>query len=366
MEDFNRQHSRKLTLKYGLGLTISLAAALLAGCGGASSTSNNSVTSTPVTTTPPPTPAPVASAPARPPVPQAAPDGPDFHPVDKGWVLKWSDEFDGDNLDPEKWSLEHACWGGGNNERQCYTDREENVELINGLLRIVALEETFTGPDFPGDTNQRTQPYTSGKAITQGLADWRYGRIEIRSKLPEGQGTWPAFWMLAATDVYTTTWPLHGEIDIMESVNLGARCDDCTGNDGENRTSSALHFGNNFPDNRMTGDQTNLASNLNPADDYHVWAIEWGEGIIKWFLDGELYSTKTNESWFTAAAPDSENAPFDEAFYLILNLAIGGNFPEPLNETGIADSSLPNQLLVDWVRVYQCDEDLQTGLSCMN
>jgi len=270
------------------------------------------------------------------------------------------------SLDPEKWSAEHACWGGGNNEKQCYTRRKDNVEIINGLLRIVALEETFTGPDNPGDTRQKTQPYTSGKILTRGLADWKYGRIEIRGKLPEGQGAWPAFWMLGATETYGNIWPLSGEIDIMEAVNLGARCGDCTGTDGENRTSSALHFGSEFPDNRSTGDRTYLKNNANPADSYHVWAIEWGEGIIKWFLDGQLYSTKTNDQWFTSAAPNKENAPFDANFYLIINLAIGGNYPEPLNETGIADSSLPNQLLVDWVRVYQCTEDIETGLACMH
>jgi beta-glucanase (GH16 family) len=138
-----------------------------------------------------------------------------------------------------------------------------------------------------------------------------------------------------------------------------------SGTDGENRTTSALHFGNNFPDNRSTGDSTTLTNQANPADNYHVWAVEWGEGLIKWFLDGALYSTKTNDQWFTSAAPDNVNAPFDESFYLILNLAIGGNYPEPLNETGIAESSLPNQLLVDWVRVYQCEEDMETGLACM-
>ena len=340
--------------------SLCAAGLLLAGCGGGSSSTS---TPTPVVVTPP-TP-PLVTAPTRPPVPDAAPDGPDFHPADRGWALAWADEFDGAELDGAKWSLEHACWGGGNDEKQCYTEREDNVELINGLLRIVALEESYTGPDNPGDTQQKTQPYTSGKILTRGLADWTYGRIELRGKLPEGQGTWPAFWMLGGSGTYGNTWPLLGEIDIMESVNLGARCDECTGTDGENRTSSALHFGNNYPDNRSTGDKTTLASQVNPADDYHVWAVEWGEGIIKWFLDGELYSTKTSDQWFTSAAPNNENAPFDASFYLIINLAIGGNYPEPLNETGIADSSLPNQLLVDWVRVYQCEDDMETGLACM-
>lgn len=332
----------------------------LSACGGGTSSTSQAA---PVVVSPP-TPAPIVTI-TRPEVPSAAPSGPDFHPVNKGWVLEWSDEFDTAALDQSKWSQEHACWGGGNNEKQCYTDRIDNVEVINGLLRIVALEETFTGPDFPGDTQQKTQPYTSGKVLSKGLADWKYGRIELRGKLPEGQGTWPAFWMLAAGDAYGNTWPLSGEIDIMESVNLGARCDDCTGSDGENRTSSALHFGNTFPDNRSTGGRTMLLDDTNPADAYHVWAIEWGQGVIKWFLDGELYSSKTNDTWFTSAAPDNVDAPFDQAFYLIINLAIGGNFPEPLNETGIADDSLPNQLLVDYVRVYQCGEDLETGLACM-
>ena len=341
-------------------LSLCAAGLLLAGCGGGSSSTS---TSNPAVVTPP-TP-PVVTAPTSPPVPAAAPNGPDFHPAGKGWALKWSDEFDGAALDADKWSSVTECWGGGNDEKQCYTDRVDNVDIINGLLRIVALEESFTGPNNANDPTQRTQPYTSGKILTQGLADWTYGRIELRGKLPEGQGTWPAFWMLGGSGVYGDTWPLYGEIDIMESVNLGARCDECTGTDGENRTSSALHFGNNFPDNRSTGDKTTLNSQANPADDYHVWAIEWGEGIIKWFLDGELYSTKTKNQWFTSAAPENENAPFDASFYLIINLAIGGNFPEPLNTTGIANSSLPNQLLVDWVRVYQCEEDPETGLACM-
>lgn len=347
--------------QFGLTLSSSLFASslLLTGCGGGVSHTS----STPViTTTPLP---PVAAEPTRPQVPAAAPKGSDFHPAGKGWVLSWSDEFNGVELDAEKWVQEIACWGGGNDEKQCYTDRVDNVELVNGLLRIVALRESFTGPNNPNDSQQRTQPYTSGKILTQGLANWRYGRVEFRAKLPEGQGTWPAVWMLGGSGVYGDTWPLLGEIDIMEAVNLGARCDDCTGSDGENRTSSALHYGNNYPDNRSTMDRTNLADNENPADAYHVWAVEWGEGQIKWFLDGNLYSTKTNDQWFTAAAPENENAPFDESFYLIINLAIGGNYPEPLNETGIAKSSLPNQFLVDWIRVYQCAEDMTTGLACM-
>lgn len=335
------------------------AAVLFTACGGGSSSA-----SAPISVTPP-APPPVATAPERPPVPEAAPPGPDFHPAGKGWSLVWSDEFDGEALDPDKWSAEHACWGGGNNERQCYTDRIDNVELTNGLLRLIALNEQFTGPDFPGDTRQKTQPYTSGKVITQGLADWKYGRISFRAKLPEGQGSWPAGWMLAATDSYGSTWPLNGEIDIMEAVNLGARCDGCSGADGENRTSNALHFGSLSPNNEMTGDRTQLTDNTNPADGYHVWSLEWAEGIMQWYLDGERYSVITNEAWRTDAAPDSANAPFDAAFYLIFNYAVGGNYPEPLNEMGVNETILPSQFLIDWVRVYQCSEDIGAGLACM-
>jgi len=337
-----------------------LSSGFLSACGGASSTNPSSITAI----TPPPS----AEQPPvikRPQIPPQAPVGPDFHPIGKGWSLNWSDEFDGNVIDRKKWSLEHACWGGGNNEKQCYTDRADNVEVVNGLLRIVALDETFTGPDFPGDSKQKTQPYTSGKIISKDLADWKYGRFEFRAKLPEGQGAWPAFWMLAATDTYGDSWPLNGEIDIMESVNLGARCDECAGSDGENRTSNALHFGSPFPNNQHVGDRTTLADATNPADGYHVWAVEWGEGILKWFLDGEHYSTITKDQWYTDAALENENAPFDAAFYIIINLAIGGNYPEPLNAGGIADETLPNQLLVDWVRVYQCTEDLEKGLACM-
>ena len=353
----------KMKICSSLILSTVLMGGILTACGGGSSASSP----TPVAVVPPPpTPPPPPPTIERPQTPAAAPSGQDFHPANKGWALQWSDEFDGNSLDSSKWSMEHACWGGGNNEKQCYTERSDNVEIINGLLRIVALEESFTGPDFPGDTRQKTQPYTSGKVITKDLASWKYGRFEFRAKLPEGQGSWPAFWMLSAADTYGSTWPLSGEIDIMEAVNLGARCDDCTGTDGENRTSNALHFGSESPNNKNVGDRTTLADASNPADGYHVWALEWGKGVMHWYLDGVKYSTVTNDQWNTNAAPDNPDAPFDAAFYIIMNLAIGGNYPEPVNATGIADDTLPNQLLVDWVRVYQCSTDMAEGLGCID
>jgi beta-glucanase (GH16 family) len=352
--------SSPLSLSLSMTLALTLSALTLSGCGG--SAASTASVSPPVSVTPPPPPPPVVQ---RPETPAAAPAGPDYHPTGQGWVLKWSDEFEGTSLDTEKWAVEEACWGGGNDEKQCYTNRTDNVDVVNGLLRLIALEETFTGPNRPDDATQKTQPYTSGKILSKGLADWTYGRFEFRAKLPEGQGAWPAFWMLAATETYGNLWPMSGEIDIMEAVNLGARCDNCTGNDGENRSSGALHFGSEWPNNQFVSDKTTLADNTNPADGYHVWAVEWGEGTIHWYLNGERFAVRNNSDWYTDAAPNNANAPFDAAFYLILNLAIGGNYPEPLNATGIADSTLPNQFLVDWVRVYQCDADLEKGLACM-
>lgn len=364
-----------------MSLLLKTASALLAagvlalsscssGSGGGSSSSAPPVQQP----APPPVDPPPASAePERPPVPAAAPDGPSFHPEGKGWNLVWFDDFEGDTLDDTKWIAEEACWGGGNDERQCYTKREDNVEVVNGLLRLVALEEEFTGRTFSIETNpdqegERTQPYTSGKVRTLGgRGEWTYGRISIRAKLPAGQGTWPAFWMLGATQTYGDTWPLYGEIDIMEAVNLGATCNECAGGVGENRTSSALHFGDLWPNNRFITDKTGLPGNVNPADGWHVWSVEWAEGIMHFFVDDVLHYTVRNHEWFvnSPAAAGNDNAPFDQPFYLILNLAVGGNLSEPFNDLGVDEDTYPNQLLVDWVRVYECGDDREKGLACL-
>lgn len=312
-----------------------------------------------------------AAADNAPPVPNPAPPGADHHPADRGWGLVWSDEFDGDALDPQKWAPEVSCWGGGNSERQCYTDREENVQVVNGLLRLVARAETFTGPSYPPEWNdptpENTQDYTSGKIRTRDLADWTYGRFEIRAKMPQGQGMWPALWMLPAEDFYGT-WPLSGEIDIMEAVNLGAFCNSCTGEVGENRTSAALHFGDAWPANQSVSQKVELPDGANPADDYHVWAVEWGEGRMHFFFNDVKFYSVYNFQWYTAAVDSATNpnAPFDRPFYLMANVAVGGNWPENVNSLGIAEDAVPNEMLVDWVRVYQCTDDIATGLACMD
>ena len=304
------------------------------------------------------------------PIPDPPIAGQDFLPTSKNWQLVWNDEFDGTELDTTKWAPEISCWGGGNNERQCYTDRQDNVQVINGLLRLIALEETFTGPNFPPEFNENpattvTQNYTSGKVRTRDIADWKYGRISARMKLPAGQGTWPAFWMMPIDSVYGG-WPLSGEIDIMETVNLGAACSDCSGS-FENRVVGTIHYGGAPPDNEFFGGKTELSNGALPQDGYHVYSVEWGEGKILWFVDDQLYFKAEPNDWFTAAPNASGNplAPFDQNFYVMLNLAVGGNYPESTNENRFDPASFPSEVLIDWVRVYQCETDPETGRACM-
>ncbi|MFU7528995.1 family 16 glycosylhydrolase [Qipengyuania sp. ASV99] len=288
------------------------------------------------------------------------------------WALVWSDEFNGTQLDRSKWLPEQSCWGGGNDERQCYTDRPENIAVENGYLLLKARAETFTGPARPpeiaGDTNpQITKEYTSGKVRTRGLHAWKYGRIEVRAKVPPGQGMWPAVWMMPADDDYGR-WPLSGEIDILEAVNIGADCDTCEGNVGENRTVSALHFGDLPPDNRLVDNKTALPDLALPSDDFHVYAVEWGEGLIRFLVDDRVHFTVTRDQWDTGSpiASGNPNAPFDRPFYVMANLAVGGRWPERDNEKGLAPGSIPAQFALDWIRVYQCASDPETGRACMD
>lgn len=289
----------------------------------------------------------------------------------RGWELVWSDEFDSAVLDPGKWKPEISCWGGGNNEQQCYTDRAENIQVRDGKLHLLARKERFTGPDRPpeiaSDPNPRTtQPYTSGKVRTLGLAAWRYGRVEFRAKVPSGQGTWPAVWMMPADNVYGG-WALSGEIDILEAVNIGAGCPACSGDRGENRTLSALHFGDNPPRNTHVDQRVALPDGALPSDDFHVWTLEWAKGLMRFYLDGRMYWEVRADQWYTASAKARGNpvAPFDQSFYLMANLAIGGRLAEENNDKGIAGDAVPAGFEIDWVRVYQCSEDRETGLACM-
>jgi beta-glucanase (GH16 family) len=287
------------------------------------------------------------------------------------WQLVWSDEFNGTALDRTKWAPERSCWGGGNNERQCYTDRGANIQVSGGQLHLIARKERFRGPDRPPEIAARpnpdvTQHYTSGKVRTLGLHAWKYGKIEFRARPPKGQGTWPAVWMMPSENVYGD-WPLSGEIDILEGINLGARCGECRGTVGENRMNSAMHFGKLPPGNTLAVEHVALPGLALPSDDFHVWTLEWGRGLLRYYLDGRLYWEVPAARWFTASPRAAGNpaAPFDRPFYLMANLAFGGKFAEDNNDKGVDPRAVPAELAIDWIRVYQCAGDTDTGLACM-
>ncbi|MEL6370293.1 MAG: glycoside hydrolase family 16 protein [Pseudomonadota bacterium] len=286
--------------------------------------------------------------------------------AEAGWTLVWSDEFSGDKINPDNWSHDIDCWGGGNDEKQCYTERPENSSVSDGYLSVVAQREWMRGSALPAhmrktpeDAEKMTvQPFSSARLTTKGKADWLYGRFEVRAKFPGGQGVWPAVWMLPADETYGT-WAASGEIDIVEAVNLGTKCRKCE-DKKENRIYGTLHFGGEWPENVYNGEDTHLKET---KDDFHVYAIEWREGEISWFVDGEKYSTLSSNSWrsTTREGRKSRHAPFDHPFYLIINLAVGGNLAESKNDGGVSTEGFPKTMLVDWVRVYQRADTADVG-----
>lgn len=246
-------------------------------------------------------------------------------------VLVWADEFNGPVgtlPDPAKWGYDLGTGsnGWGNNEWQTYTNRPQNASLDGeGNLVIQALAETFAGVDG------KTRFFTSARLVTRGIFEPRYGRIEARLKLPYGQGIWPAFWMLGA-DIGTVGWPACGEIDIMENIGREPSI-----------VHSSLHGPRYSGGSPLTGSYT-LPNNARFADDFHVFAVEWGPRELRFFIDDLLYHTRTS-----ADMPTGGTWAFDRPFYILLNLAVGGNWPGYPDATTV----LPQRLLVDYVRVYQ-------------
>lgn len=293
---------------------------------------------------------------------------------DSDWTLVWSDEFEGNEIDLSKWSHEENCWGGGNNEQQCYTNRGVNSFLDNGVLNIVAQREDFTGPDNPDGNldSVTTLPYTSARLRSLNKGDWTYGRFEISAKMPYGQGTWPAIWMLPTDYVYGG-WAASGEIDIMEAVNLKTQSDapDAAEGDLENEIHGTLHFGQSWPGNVSAGTHYELANELNPADGFHEYAIEWEEGEIRWYVDDLHYATQTSDGWYAhyineegVLVAGEGAAPFNERFHMLINFAVGGNWAANVNEGGIDESAFPQTMQVDYVRVYECSVNPTNGQGC--
>jgi beta-glucanase (GH16 family) len=241
------------------------------------------------------------------------------------WKLVWNDEFDGpDNspVDAGKWGLETGGSGWGNNELQYYTNRRNNARIEGGMLALVVDKEPF-----------QNRNYTSARLKTQGRFEQMYGKFEARIKLPQGQGIWPAFWMLGNDFGTTARWPDCGEIDIMENIG---------------KEPAIVHGTIHGPG--YSGGQGPSAAFALPggrkfADDFHVFAIEWDPDVIRWYVDGTLYGTQTRAS----AGAAGKKWVFDHPFFLILNVAVGGNWP------GSPDGAtvFPQKMLVDYVRVHQ-------------
>ncbi|ANA82473.1 1,3--beta-D-glucan 3-glucanohydrolase [Paenibacillus glucanolyticus] len=231
------------------------------------------------------------------------------------WNLVWSDEFNGTSLNRANWTPEIGTGSGGwgNNELQYYTDRAQNVQVTGGNLVITAQKESYGGMN-----------YTSARIKTQDLKTFTYGKVEARIKLPSGQGLWPAFWMLGS-NITSVGWPKSGEIDIMERVNNNPY------------VNGTVHWdaGGHAEYGRVSG-------NLDFSQ-FHVYSMEWDSKYIRWFVDGVQF----NEFYIENGTGNTEE--FQRPFFILLNLAVGGNWPgSPNNAT-----PFPSQMLVDYVRVYQ-------------
>jgi len=233
------------------------------------------------------------------------------------WTMVWRDEFDGSTLDPKKWVRETGGDGWGNAELEFYTDRPVNARVEAGQLVIEARREPFGNRE-----------YTSARLKTQGLATWTYGRVEARIQIPRGQGLWPAFWMLG-DNCGAVGWPACGEIDIME--NIGRE---------PGRVHGTVH-GPGYSGAQGVGKPYDLSAGAF-ADDFHVYAIALDTTAIRWYVDDVLYETVTPKDlpgrWV-----------YDHGFFIILNVAVGGNWPGAPNET----TTFPQSMRVDYVRVYQ-------------
>lgn len=240
------------------------------------------------------------------------------------YKLIWSDEFDVDGApNPDYWKYDLGGGGWGNNELQYYT--EDNVIVEDGMLIIEARLEDY-----------ENRNYTSTRLVSQNEGSFKYGIVEVRAKLPEGTGTWPAVWMLPTYRVYGG-WPHSGEIDIMEHVGYEM-----------NKVHGTVHTSTfNHSKGTQKGNSIMLEDVVN---EFHVYKIEWLPDKIHFFVDEELYYTFENK-WLDC--PTRREWPFDQEFHLLFNIAIGGNWG---GVQGVDDSIFPQQLIIDYVRVYQSDE----------
>jgi beta-glucanase (GH16 family) len=249
-------------------------------------------------------------------------------PPPASYTLSWSDEFtgpDGSSPDSSQWAYDIGGNGWGNDELEYYTNRAQNLQLKDGNLVITAQKETYTGTDGV------MRNYTSARLKTQGLFSQAYGRFEARIKIPAGQGIWPAFWMLG-NNIGSVKWPTCGEIDIMENIG---------------KEPGMVHGSMHGPSTTgPTSDLTaafRLPAGQNFAGDFHIYAVEWEPGTVRFYVDSNLYATFNSSQW-----PAGGTWVFDHPFFIILNVAVGGSWPGSPDATTV----FPQQMLVDYVRVY--------------
>ena len=223
----------------------------------------------------------------------------------------WSDEFNNDGApNSSKWGYDLGAGGWGNNELQYYTNRSENVYVSNGTLKIVTKKESYLGSS-----------YTSSRMLTKGKFSFKYGKIEMRAKLPKGGGTWPAFWMLG-DNIDSVGWPACGEIDIMEHVG---------------NSLNIIHGTLHSPGRSGASPDTGTTTITNATEEFHIYTAEWTAATIKFYVDNKLFYTFANSTSF----------PFNNKFFIIVNSAIGGNFG------GTIDSNFTSSTYeIDYIRVY--------------
>lgn len=237
------------------------------------------------------------------------------------WRLVWSDEFNGEHLDGTVWTQEVRENGWYNEELQYYTDDEENISFRDGTLVITAR--------FNPEDGKRM--YTSARISTQNKVNVQYGRIEARLKLPQGRGLWPAFWMLGTAN--KGQWPGCGEIDIMEAANA---MDTCFG---------TVHWKKEVKKQPGAKKMQGESYPLSNPEQWHIYALEWTQTEMKWYLDDVCYHT------FQFDLTDKHQKAFQKPFYLLLNMAVGGNF----TMSEVDNSIFPKEYCIDYVRVYTRD-----------
>ena len=247
----------------------------------------------------------------------------------KGYDLRWSDDFNGNSLNRDDWNVETHEPGWVNAELQEYVDSDENISVKDGKLYIKPVKKTVDGKDV----------YTSGRINTQGKHDFKYGLFEVRAKVPAGKGYLPAFWMMPTDENLYGQWPKCGEIDAMEVMGQET-----------NKVYGTIHYGE--PHAQSQG--TRALAEGDFSNEFHTFSVEWEPGVIKWYVDGNLYHEESD--WFSAAEGQGTvayPAPFDQPFYMILNLAVGGSWVGyPDDTTNFDDQAY----VIDYVKAYQKTE----------